>query len=458
MYQYSTADKTYYVNRVNNEIFFYAPIGDELASITVPAVSTFPLYKPEQFKLDNSAVFCCESEAEADRLIELGYVATTFCHAMTDWKPLEKHRIIFTGDTNRQAMETLLGGKYKAFALLDTTSISLVPDDELKAFVERYRPDSLPCVCLLDLEQAAYKEPKMILDLILREGSIMMLAAPPGIGKTWLMLGMVHAIAGDSEFLRWKSQNRRRVVVFDYELRAWDLQQRNRHYINEQGYIPKDYLRFVNREQLLQSNRKMPKLSDPWDREVIYNTIRDSDVAVFDTLSRASMEDEVKVEGWKPIEDYLLDVCAEGKSIVLIHHTNAGGLKQRGTSAHEDSLETNILLEKIEDKPPNAGAAFMVKYPKTRAVFGEKVDPFAAYLIHDAEQNKSFWRYDTLRAEEIRKQDEDDVLKDQIKKMLKDGFSGREIQKMLKIGYDKYAKLIKSIKNECALGQFIKKL
>src|SRR3984957_8949192 len=52
----------------------------------------------------------------------------------------------------------------------------------------------------------------------LPEKGLTMLYAPRGVGKTWVALGIAHAIASGGQFLRWSAKSPRRVLYIDGEM------------------------------------------------------------------------------------------------------------------------------------------------------------------------------------------------------------------------------------------------
>src|SRR5262245_57314520 len=67
-----------------------------------------------------------------------------------------------------------------------------------------------------------------ILEPIIRTGGLMMLAAFRGVGKTQVAIGIAHAVATGTAFLRWKAPLPRRVLYIDGEMPGADLQDRLR--------------------------------------------------------------------------------------------------------------------------------------------------------------------------------------------------------------------------------------
>ncbi len=64
---------------------------------------------------------------------------------------------------------------------------------------------------------------------------------------------------------------------------------------------------------------------------------------------------------------------------MLIHHAGKGG-QQRGTSRREDVLDTVITMKRPTGYKQEDGACLEIFFEKNRALFGNEVKPFGAYL------------------------------------------------------------------------------
>lgn len=75
-------------------------------------------------------------------------------------------------------------------------------------------------------------------------------------------------------------------------------------------------------------------------------------------------------------------------SALIIHHSGKNG-GQRGTSRHEDVLDTVLSLRRPDNYLPSQGARFEIRYEKGRGIFGNDADPFEACL--QVIDGKSVW-------------------------------------------------------------------
>jgi len=75
-------------------------------------------------------------------------------------------------------------------------------------------------------------------------------------------------------------------------------------------------------------------------------------------------------ESWLPVADWALNLRRLGKTVLFVHYDGKGG-QQRGTSRKEDVMDVVIQLEHAKDYQAEKGAAFLVKFEKSRHLTGE---------------------------------------------------------------------------------------
>ena len=108
-------------------------------------------------------------------------------------------------------------------------------------------------------------------------------------------------------------------------------------------------------------------ISKEWRRDA-KNLILDNGfklVALDNIASLAPGIDENSKKDWDPINQWLLELRFSGITTTLFHHENKSG-GQRGTSAHEDNIDTSISLFRPHDYRIEEGSRFIVKFKKTR--------------------------------------------------------------------------------------------
>jgi len=122
------------------------------------------------------------------------------------------------------------------------------------------QPEHLWPVPVEELLRREIKPREMLLDPILPGQGLAMLYAYRGIGKTFLALGKVAAIASGARFLRWSAARRRRVLYVGGELPAATLREGLAMILAgiEESEPPRDALRIVTPDL---QDRPMPDLA-----------------------------------------------------------------------------------------------------------------------------------------------------------------------------------------------------
>lgn len=255
-------------------------------------------------------------------------------------------------------------------------------------------------LCVIGIKEFLSQEilkKEMILSPFLTTQGIVLIYARRGVGKTHVSLGIAYAIASGGKFLKWKSPTPRRVLFLDGEMTQADMHERLEKIslVSDTPIPSNDFFRLITPD--LQED-PLPNLSNFEGREKINNLTDTFDVIIIDNLSslfRSSFENEA--DSWQVIQDWLLELRKNGKSIILIHHAGKSG-KQRGTSKREDVADTVICLKNPEGYRPEEGACFEVHFEKTRHFSGMDAEPFTAKMI-EADDGLLWWEVSSSEAD-----------------------------------------------------------
>lgn len=226
--------------------------------------------------------------------------------------------------------------------------------------------------------------------------SLVMVHAWRGVGKTWFSLGLAYAVAAGEQFMGWKATAPRKVLYLDGEMPAPVIQERLGLIVAslDREASPENFILVT--PDLQPTPGLIPDLGTFAGREEIDGLVatQNPDVIVLDNLSAwvRSGERENDAESWRAMASWLMRLRAEGRTVILVHHSGKGG-QQRGTSKREDILDVVLSLRRPSDYSPSEGAAFEVHFEKARGLTGEAVEPFEARLGADA-QGRITW---TLR-------------------------------------------------------------
>jgi len=228
---------------------------------------------------------------------------------------------------------------------------------------------------------------EMVLAPVLSTQGLAMLYSKRGVGKTYLALGIALAVARGGTFLRWKAPKPRRVLFVDGELPATTLQQRiNSIQAGIPGSEPQmpapDFLRIITPDM---QDFAMPDLATPEGQMLVEREIADAELLILDNLSalcRYGKENEG--ESWLPVQEWLLRLRQQHRSVLLNHHAGKSGA-QRGTSRREDLLDTTIALQHPSDYIASEGLRCEVRYEKARSFHGDEAKPFEVRMLLEGE-------------------------------------------------------------------------
>ena len=204
---------------------------------------------------------------------------------------------------------------------------------------------------------------EMLLSPILPERSLAMVYAPRGLGKSWLGLSIGMAVAAGGSVLRWSAPKKRNILYIDGEMPLVSLQERLREIAA--GFardIPNHGFRILAADQVDEGIN----LSNEEGQQALEPLLWDIDLLILDNLSTLlTSRSEAASDAWVPIQQWMLNLRRQGKSVLLIHHAGTNG-RQRGTSRREDALDTVIALRRPEDYSPEQGARFEIHFEKLR--------------------------------------------------------------------------------------------
>jgi hypothetical protein len=257
---------------------------------------------------------------------------------------------------------------------------------------------------------------EMILSPIIPSQSLSMLYAKRGIGKTFLGLGMAHAVASGTAFLRWVAPASRDVLYVDGELPGRLLQDRYGMVCRD---APSRNLRFISPDF---QDGAIPDLASRDGQALIECHLEGVSLVIIDNLSclvRGAKENEG--EGWLPVQGWALELRRKGMSVMFLHHAGKQGT-QRGTSRREDVLDTVLTLRNPADYRTQDGLRVEVHFEKCRSLIGEDVRPFEVKL--ESGTGNTEW---ILR-------DVEDATKARVLELVAEGLSYRDIAEEVKVG------------------------
>lgn len=220
---------------------------------------------------------------------------------------------------------------------------------------------------------------KFLLDPVLPSQGLVLLYAKRGVGKTHLALGMAYAVATGGDVLKWRAPRPYRVLYVDGEMSARRMQERLGRLTSTRVPPPApDYFRLITPD--LQEHG-IPDLSTLEGQREVRHQLGDADLLVLDNLSTLCKSgDENEAGSWQQMQQWLLDLRSDGKSVLVVHHAGKSG-DQRGTSRREDAMDCAIRLSRPDDYESRQGARFVVEYTKGRELYGADCHSFEAQFV-----------------------------------------------------------------------------
>jgi hypothetical protein len=266
----------------------------------------------------------------------------------------------------------------------------------------------------------------------LPSGGLAQVYAYRGVGKTFFALNVGYAVATGGEYLGWRCPTPKRVLYIDGEMPAADMQERLRMIKGDEP-MTTDKFKIITPDF---QNIITPNLATEEGQSYLESYTSEADLIIVDSvaiLCRTGKENNS--DEWTPVQQWLLKMRSEGRSVLLVHHAGKNG-GQRGTSAREDVLDTVIKLKKPTGSSPTEGANFEVHFEKNRGFTGTDAQPFNTSL--SIENGRQIWSRQSLV----------DTAFNRCVALANDGLNGTEIAHELDIHKGTVSKHLKKAKTE----------
>lgn len=242
-----------------------------------------------------------------------------------------------------------------------------------------------------DFCQLQLPERKLLLGPWLSEGSINMVFADRGIGKTFFCLSAAIAVANGSPFLTYDAPAPAPVLYLDGEMQATAMQARFKALSN--GYDTKAPL-YIYTPDIQDQDSGTPDIGIDTGRHEIDQLIERANprVVFIDNIStfvRTGNENEG--DSWAPVQEWAVQLRKRGIAVVFVHHANKEG-KQRGSHKKEDVMDIVIQLKRPDDYLAGEDATRMlVRYTKARHLEAKDTRDMEATLRN--EDGTLVWTY-----------------------------------------------------------------
>lgn len=210
---------------------------------------------------------------------------------------------------------------------------------------------------------------------IINYGEISMFYAPPGIGKTWLALYLALTASSGGKFLKWQFKEPVKTLYLDGEMGEVEISGRikamsknlniNLLTNNLDCVYPCKENKFETPNiSLYENQRQYVKL-------ILEKQIK---LVIIDNLSSCSSktsDQDNEFHEWGRLKKWLVFLKSNKVTVILVHHTNKGGLEQAGTSERERLINLNLFLSKSGLAMNGTGTSFDIEFEKARSFYGD---------------------------------------------------------------------------------------
>lgn len=246
------------------------------------------------------------------------------------------------------------------------------PLDEAEEMRRVARPSDFPLGRLTESEfmGIAIPDPRFILRGLIVEKSITIVNGSRGCGKSWLVESIANEVTWGGQVGPWKVEEPVNVMFVDGEM-SMSLLQTRLKMMNKGRNVrrkPK-VLHFYPESYAYRIGLKRVSILDPAWREYIIGATQEFDIGllILDNLSSlAPGIDENEKMAFDPVNRWLLELRFHDVATLMAHHTGKSG-KQRGTTAHEDHVDTAIQLNETRKAKRTGKCGFVCHPTKDRA-------------------------------------------------------------------------------------------
>jgi hypothetical protein len=233
-----------------------------------------------------------------------------------------------------------------------------------------------------DFQKLKMPERPYIIKPWLRAGTIAMVYAARGIGKTWLSMMISLSVTRKASIANWNTETPGGCLYIDGEMPC-DLFQWRMDQLTKMLPEEKAPLYIMSSDLMKFHGHGYPNIAKKEWRDAITKTIVEvgtCKAVILDNLASLALGiNENSKQDWEEINQWLLELRSLRVAVIMVHHSGKSG-DQRGTSFREDNIDTTIKLTRPSDYDEEDGARFNVKFTKSREVYGKGVKSFCVQI------------------------------------------------------------------------------
>ena len=223
-------------------------------------------------------------------------------------------------------------------------------------------------VTAADLRASQIKTPDCWLANFIYPGSLTLIHAAPGTGKTPFTMQLVNAAMGYNNLFNWRKELTHKAASCYYMDGELPLHLLKRNLL---ANFHKDAeVTFFNMAKLYKKGIHGFDLSDAYWMDALRLELdkRKPDILVLDNRSNFFKGEENSNDDAIKFNDYLVELREDGPAIILDHHQGKMG-QSRGASAIKDIMDNVIRLDWVEpdENISQDHFKFAVKFEKVRA-------------------------------------------------------------------------------------------
>ncbi len=208
----------------------------------------------------------------------------------------------------------------------------------------------------------------IVRDLIV-EKTITIVNGYRGGGKSWCVTAIGNEVSWGGQIGPWTVETPTNVLIIDGEMPMSLLQERLDKLNMGRNIKHKPAKLYIYPESYAyRIGLKRASILDTVWRERMHEEIDRLQIGllILDNLSSlAPGVDENEKMSFDAVNRWLLELRFNGITIIMTHHTGKSG-EQRGTSAHEDHVDTALVLTKPKGYAPEDGCKFLCVPTKDR--------------------------------------------------------------------------------------------
>ena len=239
---------------------------------------------------------------------------------------------------------------------------------------------------------------RYVFEPFLPESGLIEIFARTGVGKTTFALALAIAASSGQDFFGWKVTRPWKVLYVDGEMSTQEMQERLSANASHFGMPVKQItnLRLICRDRQATG---LPDIGCKDGQSWFAEDTKWADILFLDNLSCLLWSgQENNADDWSTVKQWLLNLKAAGKSVIILHHSGKNG-SSRGTSRRHDVLDSVIKLERPSAYTEADGAKFEVHFEKTRGFAGNMAEPVG--LVYRLREDLATWEQFKITNEKL---------------------------------------------------------